>query len=53
MSSIFRGRGELFEHFSHVIEDTYDQLVQEQKLEYGQNMLKTFLLESNISPENL
>jgi len=46
-------RRELYEHFQHVIGGTYDQLLEEQKLNYKQNMLKSFLVESNINPDTL
>lgn len=46
-------RRELFGHFQHVIEGTYDQLLEEQKLNYKQNMLKSFLVETNIEPATL
>jgi hypothetical protein len=46
-------RRELYRHFQHVIEGTYDQLLEEQKLNYKQNMLKSFLVETNIEPTTL
>lgn len=46
-------RRELFDHFQHTIEGTYDELVEEQELDYGQNMLKSFLVESNIDASEL
>jgi hypothetical protein len=46
-------RRELFDHFQHTIEGTYDELVDEQELDYGQNMLKSFLVESNIEATEL
>lgn len=46
-------RRELFDHFQHTIEGTYDELVEEQELDYGQNMLKSFLVESNIHADEL
>jgi hypothetical protein len=46
-------RRQLYEHFQHVIEGTYDQLLENQKLNYKQNMLKSFLVETNIEPTSL
>jgi len=46
-------RRELYEHFQHVIEGTYDQLLDEQELNYKQNMLKSFLVETNIEAATL
>lgn len=46
-------RRELYEHFQHVIAGTYDQLLEEQKLNYKQNMLKSFLVETNIEAATL
>lgn len=46
-------RRELYEHFQHVIEGTYDQLLEDQKLNYKQNMLKSFLVETNVEPSLL
>lgn len=48
-----QSRRDLFNHFDHTISGTYDELVEKQELDYGQNMLKTFLIESNIQSEEL
>lgn len=48
-----QSRRELFDVFQHTIEGTYDELVEDQKLLPGQTMLKTFLIESNVSPSEL
>jgi hypothetical protein len=52
-TSRIESRRDLFDHFQHTIEGTYDELVEEQELNYGQNMLKTFLIESNIDASEL
>lgn len=52
-TSPVQSRGELFDLFKHTIEGTYDELLEEQELDYKQNMLKTFLIESNISADDL
>lgn len=44
-------RRDLFDVFQHTIEGTYDELVEDQELQPGQTMLKTFLIESNVTPE--
>lgn len=48
-----QSRRDLFNHFDGIISGTYDELLENQELDYGQNMLKTFLIESNISSEDL
>ena len=48
-----QSRRDLFDTFQHTIEGTYDELVEEQELQPGQTMLKTFIIESNITPEEL
>jgi hypothetical protein len=50
---LIENRRDLFDHFDHVISGTYDDLRERQELDYGQNMLKTFLIESNIDAEEL
>ncbi|MFP9062312.1 hypothetical protein ACLI4R_17550 [Natrialbaceae archaeon A-chndr2] len=46
-------RRELFETFQHTIEGTYDELVEDQELEPGQTMLKTYVIESNVPAQEL
>lgn len=53
MSTTIQSRRDLFEHFEYTIEGTYDELVDEQELQPGQTMLKTFLIESNVGPDEL
>ncbi|WP_318567390.1 hypothetical protein [Salinigranum marinum] len=48
-----QSRRDLFDLFQHTIEGTYDELVDDQELQPGQTMLKTFLIESNVSPAEL
>lgn len=48
-----QSRRDLFDVFQHTIEGTYDELVDDQELQPGQTMLKTFLIESNVSPAEL
>jgi hypothetical protein len=48
-----QSRRDLFERFQHTMEGTYDELVDDQELQPGQTMLKTFLIESNVSPDEL
>ena len=48
-----QSRRDLFDVFQHTIEGTYDELVEDQTLKPGQTMLKTFLIESNVSPSDL
>lgn len=48
-----QSRRDLFDAFQHTIEGTYDELVEDQELKPGQTMLKTFLIESNVTPEHL
>lgn len=43
-------RRELFSLFQKRLEDTQEDLAQEQSLEYDRKMLKTYIIESNISP---
>ncbi|PHQ38041.1 hypothetical protein DJ69_13760 [Halorubrum persicum] len=52
-TSSIQSRRDLFDVFQHTIEGTYDELVEEQELQPGQTMLKTFLIESNVTPEEL
>lgn len=52
-TSPVQSRGELFDLFKHTIEGTYDELLEEQELDYKQNMLKTFLIESNVQADEL
>lgn len=53
MSTNIQSRRDLFEHFEYTVEGTYDELVDDQELQPGQTMLKTFLIESNVTPEEL
>lgn len=46
-------RRDLFDVFQHTIEGTYDELIEDQELQPGQTMLKTFLIESNVTPDQL
>lgn len=48
-----QSRRDLFDVFQHTIEGTYDELIEDQELKPGQTMLKTFLIESNVTPEEL
>lgn len=48
-----QSRRDLFNVFQHTIEGTYDELVEEQELDPGQTMLKTFIIESNVTPGEL
>jgi hypothetical protein len=48
-----QNRRELFDVFQHTIRGTHEELVEYQKLQPGQTMLKTFLIESNVTPEQL
>jgi len=48
-----QSRRDLFERFQHTIEGTHEELVDEQELRPGQTMLKTFLIESNVTPTEL
>ena len=48
-----QSRRDLFDVFQHTIEGTYDELVEDQELQPGQTMLKTFLIESNVTPDEL
>jgi hypothetical protein len=48
-----QSRRDLFEVFQHTIEGTYEELAEDQELQPGQTMLKTFLIESNVTPEQL
>lgn len=48
-----QSRRDLFDVFQHTIEGTYDELVDEQDLKPGQTMLKTFIIESNVTPKQL
>lgn len=48
-----QSRRELFDTLQHTIEGTYDELVEKQELEPGQTMLKTFIIESNVTPDEL
>lgn len=52
-TSSIQSRRDLFDVFQHTIEGTYDELAEEQELQPGQTMLKTFLIESNVTPEEL
>lgn len=45
-------RRELFDYFQDCLENTYTSLAEDQELEYKQNLLKTFVLESNINLEH-
>lgn len=46
-----QSRRDLFDALQHTIEGTYDELVEYQELQPGQTLLKTFLIESNITSE--
>lgn len=48
-----QSRRDLFDAFQYTIEGTYNELVEDQELQPGQNLLKTFLIESNITPNEL
>jgi hypothetical protein len=48
-----QSRRDLFDVLQHTIEGTYDELVGDQELQPGQTMLKTFLIESNVTPAEL
>jgi len=52
-TTTIQSRRDLFEHLEYTIEGTYDELVDDQELQPGQTMLKTFLIESNVTPEQL
>lgn len=52
-TSSIQSRRDFFDVLQHTIEGTYDELVEDQALQPGQTMLKTFLIESNITPEAL
>lgn len=43
-----KNRRELFDYFQDHMENTYSSLSEDQELEHKQNLLKTFVLESNI-----
>ncbi len=53
MSAVIQSRRELFDLFQRRIQGTHEQLSEEQELEHRQNMLKSFVIESNISAEEL
>lgn len=53
MSVAIESRRELFDFFQRRVEGTHEQLSEEQELEHQQNMLKSFVIESNISAEEL
>lgn len=50
-SKYFENKKELIEHFQNSISNTYKQLLQENKLEFESNLLKTYLIENNIPTE--
>lgn len=43
-------RRDMFSLFQSRLENTQSDLVENQELEFGRNMLKTYIIESNISP---
>ena len=49
----FSSRREVLDLFQARLENTHQSLVEDVELEFGQNMLKTHLIESNISPSKL
>ena len=42
-----KNRKELFEHLENIMARTYEKIKEEGKLEYEQNLLKSFIIESN------
>lgn len=43
-----KNRRELFNYFENYILQSYENLEEDQELEYGQNLLKTYMIETNI-----
>lgn len=52
-SAPFSSRREVLDLFQARLENTHQNIVEDLELEFGQNMLKTNLIESNISPSRL
>jgi len=48
-----QNRRALFDVFQQTIEGTHKELAEDQELQPGQTMLKTFLIESNVTPAQL
>jgi len=49
----FSNRREVLDLFQARLENTHEALVEDLELEFGQNMLKTHIIESNIKPDEL
>jgi hypothetical protein len=49
----FSNRREVLDLFQARLENTHEALVEDLELEFGQNMLKTHIIESNITPGEL
>jgi len=49
----FYSRNELYEHFQGRLVGTQRNLSQDQRLDKGQEMVKTYIIESNVSAEDL
>lgn len=48
-----KNRIELTRYLAEVMSNTYDKLRKEGELEFGQNLLKTYIIESNTSPQKI
>lgn len=48
-----QSRRDLFDVLQKTLEGTHEELVENQELQPGQTMLKTFLIESNVTPDEL
>lgn len=54
MSSVpFSNRREVLDLFQARLENTHQALVEDLELDFGQNMLKTHIIETNIAPDEL
>lgn len=50
---MIKNRKQLFEYLENIMSNTYEKIKDEGELEYEQNLLKTYILESNISKFNI